>query len=1855
MGFFSDIIDRRKLPSIQDTIDQAQSKPGLDVQGVIDQNQVAAPQSVKPKFGGATLSQGTTDPAEEDRRKVGGAIGTFVFGTGSQGPSERLYPEGSLRQLIVENGIAGFLFEGFQRQQNPTRAELAERIDTRFSKLVEKGESPDRALDVAIEDTLKNTPGSATNIQDLQKPGVKLSKEEKDILFVTNALEDTFSVLDAPVFVGSTKLTTEGAERLAKQTEEIRDLILDRSATQPVIRDQRVDILDEDEKVEAYIENLKANPQPSISFLQDGVAVLEKSGRDAGDIKKMLNQTVEEVKTEPGKFLRDPKTGKFQGSTPSLTPFTNEGNLTTTILNELEGKTSVSKQFITDLTNTTGRKKAENDIIREVLEEYPDGSKIPAQEFAEKVQSKLLPLERNVAGFDQYGKYENISLPGDVRGDVAKYEERVYQSPIKNSAGDVHFVDEGIEDYFAHTRIEDMADNSTRRVIEVQSDLFQKGRLESELRTGLVGEKVKLKSGEEVKITGSGIEKYGGSGMSSDIRNYKTEDGRKILLDDIESPFVPLQPYRNTWWERIIREEVKTAAADGKTKLQFPTGQTAMKIEGLGQQSNWTLQTASGSKLEIDDLKAGKQIHNGAQEYMVTDVLDNGQFKAVPRARVEQEASMRGVSTMQALKDLKRINSSSIEQFDISGKVDTNNPIYKFYEKDVQKYLSKNYGAKVVTDAQGVKWVELDVNPAMADKPVEAFAGVIAGIEENEDGDIEVDPAKSFLGIAAAGFLGKGFIKGRNQTRNVGAQGDTPGRLPQRTSPQKTQVPKVGQTEYPLSSEKAVASLTKAYNESSDLSLDAVDKTLPLFDPKPENIALYSRFREGMNNAWVKLVEFVQDDMKRVRDLVNDPNVKVADDTDPYLAEVLFHGRVGARLEEARDTVIKIDSDIVATAKQWGIPDQDMTLMVNKYLHARHAPERNAKLGNGAAGLTDNEANQIMGQIDALPYSAEVKRIADDIQTMNNQTLEVLREAQVIDQELYDTLRATYKNHVPLQRVLDDQDDIIEAMTGRGFDVRSTGVKRAKGSDRQVSDILANVVTNYEQAIIRAEKNRVDLTTLQFARDNADLGLFKEVKPQAIGRMFSGSEGRPTRDILEKSEDFQQTVNFVEEELGRAEYEVVTEMTELSKAGRRFTDESGNLHVEQSTFPKWVPEEYRESKLFRKVVDHLEKGTLPPDNATRQQALLKEVKDEIARRVDPSVLDEQALQSIAQKKTFRASVAKTLADRAEGPLIYEKIRDPRVLELRENGKPVYLKIADENIALALKGVARHQVPPMMKFIQAFTRFYSGLQTRFNPEFAFPNKIRDIQEAVVFAGSRKEVGFRGGIKAAMNQKAYKDVLDHLRGNNTDGAKLYKQMIEDGGTTGGMSLSTKEAVELDIKQIRKLNRSNPRQAADKLIRTIDNFNQIVEDSTRLSIYKEALDRGVSRKRAAELAKESTVNFNKFGRGGPIINSLWMFSNASIQGTTKMLRAMKNPKVAATVSTAVAGAVYATSEWNDNVDPDWRKKIPEWDRLNTLPVVLPSEDDSFNYIAIPVGWGIKPLKVMADYAFDASYGEDVELIDALNGIGGATINAYNPLGGTDVFSSVMPTILDIPSELARNKAWHGGKIKPDWDQNAPESIKYFSSLEDTSTGETTIAISKGLSGMGIEVSPADIYYAYQGYIGGAGRTATDAVNTIAAATRWEMPQAKDVPVAGRFYKVRDNEEIGAASKEHEDIKKLLEEQSRERFYLKQDAEDAYMQMKALPPEEAAARFDVIAAQDPDLAAKIADVKKEDDLGLTYTQRLIKQLGVANGERAEYIYKKMQELDSDEMRADLWDEYTEKKIISNTVAEQLMELMKQ
>lgn len=758
---------------------------------------------------------------------------------------------------------------------------------------------------------------------------------------------------------------------------------------------------------------------------------------------------------------------------------------------------------------------------------------------------------------------------------------------------------------------------------------------------------------------------------------------------------------------------------------------------------------------------------------------------------------------------------------------------------------------------------------------------------------------------------------------------------------------------------------------------------------------------KAIDEVATKAQEVVQDNWIRVKKLQENPDAYInPNKLSPYEAETLFHGRVGHRLETAKETLKTIDQDLVDAEKL--LKNPALRKDIDQYLIAKHAPERNAIHGKAAAGMTDEEAADIVKAFEGKEGNKPAMEIAKKIKETNYQTLEILHDAQVIDDAAYKTLRETYKEHVPLYRIMEDDQDVIQALSSKGYDVRSSGLKRAKGSDKEVDDILSNVAANLEQAIVRAEKNRVNLATLNFARENKGLGLFEEIKPRAIGTTFAkeGEEGKP---------------------------------------------------------------------------------------------------------------------------------------------ILEQINDPLVLSVRENGKPVYLRIKEPALATAFKGIGNEKLPPVLNFISGFTRLYSGLATRFNPEFVFSNKLRDLQEMAVYMSSQKGIGFSGAGKAALRDTvSMADVIAGMAGKDTAGAKLYKQMMEDGGTTGGQALSTRSQLKIDIEDMRKINRGgilNMRKQGKRIVDAFDSWNQIFEDSTRLSAYKTALDKGMSREQAAIIAKNSTINFNKKGTGGPVLNGLYMFANASIQGSTKLIRAMKNPKTAAAVTTAVGGSVWAVNNWNDKVDPEWRDKVSKWDRDANLVVALPNQEGGVKYLTIPVSWGLKPMKVMADMAYDASNGHLSEqgILKGTGKVLASFWDAYNPVGGTDAVSSAVPSFLDIPVEIARNQKWSGSKMRPEDKEGVPASENFFQNKEGVASDKSkifgllrkgTAAVADKTSGA-VQLNPANLKYALDGYLSGFGRAITGAIETGLAVSKGELPQASDAPFSRRFYKEKTEEEVSTVQK--------------------------------------------------------------------------------------------------------------------------------
>lgn len=614
-------------------------------------------------------------------------------------------------------------------EENMAKSWVSDEKKAEYKKLIKNAK--DRV--VRLEQKLKDK-----GITDIN---VAIGEIEGKMLDIDNQIKD-IQKTEQPLIV---KFTKEYNENIAKRKtmtqhmDEIKGLIgelVERTAAEiDAIRKQKIADLEALTR-QAIPEFQRVEDRPEeVSKLQElhdkGMILLidQRSGAITGE---QFDKEWEKLAKE----YNDLTAPQFQ---------VKQENVTLKTLEKLTDKKAVSKQYIQDLTNSGEIKQAEREAVRDVLKDYKDSENVYVAEFVEKVKATLLPLqvEWEASGSDN-AQYENITLPSETRGNVADYLERAYGSPVETKGGRVHGFD--IDNYFAHTRIEDMGDSATRRVIEVQSDLFQKGRLAEEQFGMSDGDF--FEEQETLEQFLDFVSKEKGITYAEADEMYSNGDIDMTPEDEMGGKFIdfsnekrakelqPLLPYKNTWWERIIKEEVQNAAQTKMTKLQFPTGETALAIEGLSRNTTWVSTNQDGGNfwLTPNNLTVGMEANNGwdAGNWVVTDVLGDGKFKAMPKEHLdsaygegtghnfENYADMIIYAEHHATKNFW----GSQEQFDVSGKVDKENPIYKFYEKDVQRYLKNRYNAKQVTDAQGITWVEVTLTPEMAKTPIEAFQRV---------------------------------------------------------------------------------------------------------------------------------------------------------------------------------------------------------------------------------------------------------------------------------------------------------------------------------------------------------------------------------------------------------------------------------------------------------------------------------------------------------------------------------------------------------------------------------------------------------------------------------------------------------------------------------------------------------------------------------------------------------------------------------------------------------------------------------------------------------------------------------------------------------------------------------------------------------------------------------------------------------------------------------------------------------------------------------------------------------------------------------------------------------------------------
>ncbi len=498
------------------------------------------------------------------------------------------------------------------------------------------------------------------------------------------------------------------------------------------------------------------------------------------------------------------------------------------------------------------------------------------------------------------------------------------------------------------------------------------------------------------------------------------------------------------------------------------------------------------------------------------------------------------------------------------------------------------------------------------------------------------------------------------------------------------------------------------------------------------------------------------------------------------------------------------------------------------------------------------------------------------------------------------------------------------------------------------------------------------------------------------------------------------------------------------------------------------------------------------------------------------------------------------------------------------------------LASALKNLDATQLEGVMAASASITRYFSAINTQYNPIFGVVNLIRDSQASLInlsstpLAGHQKEVlskivpSLVGIYSAVRNARKGKESANSY-------GKLFDELQLEGGMTGYRDLykdssdrskAIKYALDPHAWQKSKLGNiftaggrlkvplAVAQDKAKVIFDWLSDYNLSMEGAARLAVYKTALDNGMSKPQAASLAKNISVNFNRKGLAGQQAGALFAFFNASMQGTARIgetLFTMNNGNIKTLRLNGLGkkivgggillGSMQAIALSLAGFDDD---EPPEFIRERNF--ILPIGGKK--YLTLPMPLGFHAIPNIGRITTEFSLGGFKKPGDHVLKLLGVFADAFNPIGNSGLsVQTIAPTPIDPLVGLGENRDWTGQPISRE-DYNKLSPTPGFTRSKDVSSDTSRLLaeainyLSGGTKYTPGKLSPTadQIDYLAGQVTGGVGREAAKISQTAkAVSTGEELPPHK-IPLVGRFYGDTDTQSSQGA-KFYANLKKLNE----------------------------------------------------------------------------------------------------------------------
>jgi hypothetical protein len=499
-------------------------------------------------------------------------------------------------------------------------------------------------------------------------------------------------------------------------------------------------------------------------------------------------------------------------------------------------------------------------------------------------------------------------------------------------------------------------------------------------------------------------------------------------------------------------------------------------------------------------------------------------------------------------------------------------------------------------------------------------------------------------------------------------------------------------------------------------------------------------------------------------------------------------------------------------------------------------------------------------------------------------------------------------------------------------------------------------------------------------------------------------------------------------------------------------------------------------------------------------------------RADPSMTDAYAevLPYAPKIKVSRGGKMVEVPD----PKAYDQ---PDILVVKEDGKETFVRFVDTSMAGAMNGKNGLSVQTGRGLIGAMAkinRYLATINTSYNPEFIITNMIRDLTTAGVQINQFEMEGLTSDALSGV-PSALKGITRSIRDNDnsSEWAKVYREFVEAGGQNSTNQMNSIADYTDDIaSMLGDISQSGIRgkwasvkngfvgKGVGSVLNFLEDYNTVVENGIRVSTYKALIDRGVSKDRAAQAARNVTVNFAKRGDYGQLMGAFYLFYNASIQGSFALLNAATRSKKVQKILLGVAASGFVLDAVNGMLsgeDEDGERiydKIPDHVLEHNLVIMDFLGVSDRGYITIPLPYGIN-LPFNTGRALSRYARGGYTMGETGTSITSTLLDVVNPLGGTESFENfAAPTVLDPIIDVIGNEDFAGKPIYKEglafdrtpapvsqlyWSTTSPSAIWIANNLNSLTGGNE---VRPGL----VDMSPDIIQFWFEFVTGGIGRFA-------------------------------------------------------------------------------------------------------------------------------------------------------------------------